>query len=482
MLDYDLASVQEARNLARIASEAQKWLDEISQQEADRLVYALVQAADVNAKRLARMAVEETGFGIYQDKVIKNQFASRNVWSSVKDVKTVGVIYEDRDKKIVEIAVPVGVIMGLVPSTNPTSTVIYKAIISLKSRNAIIFSPHPSAAKCTFAAAQVMQEAAVNAGAPGGVIGCLSKVTMEATESLMRDQNVSLILATGGSGMVKAAYSVGKPALGVGPGNVPAFIERSADIKQSVANILRGKCFDNGTICASEQAVVTEECIKEQVMDEFRAQGGYFLSQKEVKQVCGFLFDDRGGMNAASVGKSPEVIAQQAGIEIPAGTKVLIGEQEGVGVAYPLSREKLTTVLAFYTEKDWHAACTRCIELLNEGGIGHTLVIHSQNEDVIREFALKKPVFRILVNTPSSLGGIGYTTGLVPALTLGSGTWGGSATSDNVSPLNLINRKRLAYHLENSMEQVSSSHGQAVLSVSNHELETIIKRVISRLA
>lgn len=482
MFDYDLASIQEARNLARRAKEAQKWLETISQETADKIVLAMVTAAEANAERLARLAVDETQFGRYEDKIVKNRFAASGVYQYIKDMKTVGVIHEDQEKKVFEIASPVGVIMGIVPSTNPTSTVIYKSIISIKARNAIVFAPHPSAAECTYAAAQVMHDAAVSAGAPQGVIGCVNKVTMAATESLMHDDNIALILATGGPGMVKAAYSSGKPAMGVGPGNVPAFIERSADIQKAVANIIRGKCFDNGTICASEQAVVTEESIKQQVIAEFKAQGGYFLSEEETSLVSRHVMTAGGAMNPALVGRSPQVIAEKTGIKIPVGTKVLIAELQGVGRKYPLSHEKLTTVLGFYVEKDWEAACERCMELLNAGGLGHSLVIHSQNEDVIREFALKKPVYRVLVNTPSSLGGVGYTTGLAPSFTLGSGTVGGSSTPDNVSPLNLINRKRLAYHLERETHSASPGAQQSVNNLSELDIEGIVRKVLVSLS
>ncbi|MGB9803447.1 acetaldehyde dehydrogenase (acetylating) [Desulfofundulus sp.] len=484
IIDYDLSSIQEARDLARKARQAQKIFAEFSQEEVDRIVAAMAEAAAANAEWLARMAVDETKFGVFADKVTKNLFAARQVYEYIKDMKTAGIIREDRERKVVEIAVPVGVILGIVPSTNPTSTVIYKSLISLKSRNAIVFSPHPSAARCTYAAAQVMHEAAVKAGAPEGVIGCLSKVTLQATNELMKCNEVDLILATGGSAMVKAAYSSGKPAYGVGPGNVPAFIESSADIPHAVRCIIDSKTFDNGTICASEQAVVVEECIKDQVVEEFKRQGAYFMNEEETAKVARQLFTPR-GMNPAFVGRSAEVVAERAGIKVPPGTKVLIGEQAGVGKEYPLSHEKLTTVLGFYVEKDWHAACERCMALLEEEGIGHTLVIHSRNEEIIREFALKKPVFRILVNTPSALGGIGYTTGLAPSLTLGCGTWGGSSTSDNVTPLHLINIKRLAYGIKEYAGAGGCSRQPAVqnatATVSAAEIENIVRQVMARL-
>jgi len=482
MLDFDLSSIQEARDLARKAKEAQKIFADFSQEEVDRVVKAMVDAALANAEWLARMAVDETKFGVYEDKVTKNRFAAEGVYNYIKDMKTVGVIKEDKERRVIEIAAPVGVVMGIIPSTNPTSTTIYKSIISLKSRNAIVFSPHPSASRCIYAAAQILHKAAVEAGAPAGIIGCLSKNTMAATNELMKHDDIAVILATGGSAMVKAAYSSGKPAYGVGPGNVPCFIERTADIPYAVSCIMASKTFDNGTICASEQAIVVEECIKDKVVAELKAKGGYFMTPEETAKVAKFLLTAK-GMNAALVGKNAGFIAEKVGLTIPEGTKVLIGEQAGVGKDYPLSREKLTAVLAFYCEKDWHAACERCIQLLEYEGIGHTLAIHSNNDEIIREFALRKPVFRIVVNTPSTLGGIGYTTGLAPALTLGCGTWGGSSTSDNVTPLHLINIKRLAYPIReyDKVKVVRTVKEECAAQVSSEDIALIVQKVLAQL-
>lgn len=482
MIDFDLSSIQEARDLSRKAKEAQKAFAEFSQEEVDGIVGAMAEAAMANAEWLARMAVDETRFGVFEDKVAKNRFASQSLYEYIKDIKTVGVISRDPLQKVIEIAAPVGVVLGIVPSTNPTSTTIYKCLISLKARNGIVFTPHPSAGRCTFAAAQVMHKAAVSAGAPEGIIGCLSKNSMAATNELMRHQYISLILATGGSAMVKAAYSSGKPAYGVGPGNVPAFIERSADIPHAVKCIMDSKTFDNGTICASEQSVVVEECIKDKVVKEFKARGAYFMTREETQKVSASLFAGN-AMNAALVGKSAKFIAEKVGLDIPGGTRVLIGEQDGVGKEYPLSREKLTTVLGFYSENDWHQACQRCIQLLDYEGTGHSLVIHSRNEEVIMEFALKKPVFRILVNTPSALGAIGYTTGLAPALTLGCGTWGGSSTSDNITPLHLINRKRLSYGTKeyDGGSAASPVCGSAPGEITPEYIAGIVKQVLAQI-
>lgn len=484
--DYDLQSVQETRNLARQGKQAQAELAKFNCEQIDRIIRNMVKVAEENAVSLARMAVEETGFGKVEDKIFKNRFASTELYEFIKPMQTIGVIKDDKVKKTMEIAEPVGLLMGIVPSTNPTSTAIYKAIIAIKSRNGIVFSPHPSAVKCTLQAARLMNDAAVAAGAPANIIGCISKPSMEATNELMKCNEIALIIATGGSAMVKAAYSAGKPALGVGPGNVPAYIEKSANISKAVKNIIASKTFDNGTICASEQSVIVEECIREQVMEEFRRQGGYFMTPAETEQVAKKLFVRGSAMNAKMVGRSAEVIAGGAGITVPAGTKVLLGEQQGVGEGYPLSYEKLTTVLAFYTVRDWHQACELCIALLNNGGVGHSLSIHTENPEMAVKFA-EKPVFRILVNTSSSQGGVGASTGLSPAFTLGCGTWGGSATSDNVTPLHLINIKRIAYGIKDFTENTSASPLPCSAqrsnpgAISDDQIMTVVNEVISLL-
>ncbi|SHK09572.1 acetaldehyde dehydrogenase (acetylating) [Paramaledivibacter caminithermalis] len=446
--DKDLQSIQEVRILVKKAKKAQKEFANFSTQLIDEIVKQLSIAAMAEAENLGKLAVEETGFGIWQDKMTKNIVASQKLYEHIKDMKTIGIISEDKDRKIVEIGTPVGVIAALIPSTNPTSTVIYKTLIALKSGNAIIFSPHPSALKCILKTVKVLKEAAVRMGAPEGLISCISIPTMEGTNELMKHEDVSMILATGGTAMVKAAYSSGTPALGVGPGNVPAYIERSADVKKAVSKILASKTFDNGTVCASEQAIVTEKCISDYVKNELRKQGGYFLTGEEIDKVVRIMETPNGGMNPRIVGKSAKDIAAMAGITIPEGTKVLICEEKGVGKEYPFSKEKLTQLLAFYTVEDWTEGCELCYKLLENGGMGHTLAIHSNNEEVIRQFALKKPVSRLLVNTPSTQGAIGLSTGLTPALTLGCGAVGGSATSDNVGPEHLINIRRMAYEVD----------------------------------
>ncbi|WP_150843644.1 acetaldehyde dehydrogenase (acetylating) [Clostridium sp. UBA5988] len=444
--DKDLRSIQEARDLARLGKVAANKIADYTEEQIDKILRNMVRVAEENAVCLAQMAVEETGFGKVEDKTFKNHLAATILYESIKDMKTIDIIREDEVNKLIEIAEPVGLVMGIVPSTNPTSTAIFKAMISIKSRNAIVFSPHPSAAKCTIKAAQLMHDAAVEAGAPENVITCVTSPSIGATNELMKSKEVAIIIATGGPGMVKAAYSAGKPALGVGAGNSPAYIEKTANIEQAVRNIMASKTFDNGTICASEQSIICEECNEAAVIQEFKKHGGYFMTKEETDKVCKLLFKNGHAMNAKFVGRSPQVIASAAGIEIPQGTKVLIGRQNGVGEGNPLSFEKLTTVLGFYTVKDCYQACDLSIELL-QNGIGHTMSIHTENKDIVMKFA-KKPASRILVNTGGTQGGTGASTGLNPSFTLGCGTWGGSSVSENVTPEHLINIKRVAYGLK----------------------------------
>jgi acetaldehyde dehydrogenase (acetylating) len=480
LMDRDLVSIQETRNLIRQAKAAQKILAAMSQNEIDKIVRAIADAAYEQAERLGRLACEETGFGVPADKTVKNQFASKMIYESIKELKTVGVIREDSVNRICEIAVPMGVIAALIPSTNPTSTVIYKTLIAIKSGNAIVFSPHPGAKNCIAETVRVVTEAAVAAGCPKDAIGCLQTLTIQSTNELMRHDDTALILATGGGAMVKAAYSSGNPAIGVGPGNGPAFLERTADIPLAVKQIIDSKTFDNGVICASEQSIVTEECIEGAVIAELEKQGAYFLPEKDKQKVAAILMRPNGLMNPQCVGKSPQVIAELAGIAIPRGAKLLIGRETEVGENIPFSREKLCPVLAFYEASDWEAACERCIDILNHEGAGHTMVIHSNNEAVIKEFALKKPVNRLLVNTPGALGGIGATTNLTPALTLGCGTVGGSSTSDNIGPLHLINIRRVAYGMRELFELKGEAPQPGGGFLDSVLIEEIVKRVMAK--
>lgn len=493
-IDRDLQSIQEVRNLVAEAKTAQKKLAEYSQAQIDKIIFEIAKDCAAHATELAKMAVEETGFGVWQDKVLKNLLGSTITYNNCKDMKTVGIIREDDGSGIMEVGVPMGIVAALIPSTNPTSTTMYKSIISIKSGNAIVISPHPNAKNCILETVKIIKEAARRAGAPDGIVQCISLTTMEATNALLTNRDIGMILATGGEAMVRAAYSSGNPAIGVGPGNGPAYIEKTADIPTAVRHIMDSKTFDNGTICASEQSIITETCIKDKVVAELKKQGGYFLNSEESGKLSGFILRANGTMNPKIVGKSAKVIADMAGFAIPDGTRVLISEQTTVGKNNPFSREKLCPILAFYTENDWESACARSMEILFNEGVGHTMTIHSENKDVIREFALKKPISRLLVNTPASLGGVGATTNLAPALTLGCGAVGGSATSDNVGPLNLINIRRVAYGARElsdvrgtnpapSQQPVQQTAYKAQeQSFSKEQVEEITRMVIRRLS
>ena len=457
-MDRDLESIQEARRLLDTAQHAWHRFEDATEALVDRVLAAISEAGRDNARRLAEMAVEETGFGNVPDKIRKNRFCAENVYQAVRSVKTVGIVREDLENRVIEVASSVGVIAGIIPSTNPTSTTIFKALIALKGRNAIVFSPHPSAVKCITATAKVIADAAESAGAPAGVVSAMSTPTMEGTGELMKNPRTAVILATGGPGLVRAAYSAGKPAFGVGPGNVPAYVERSADVAQAVRDVLTGKCFDNGTLCSSEQSLIVDEVVRERALAELKEQGAYVCSPEEASRLEEVIQRPRGGLNTAIVGKSAAHIAGLANIEVPDGTRALVGMADGVGPGHPLSMEKLSPVLAFYTVRDWQEGCLKCIEILNYGGLGHTLGLHSTDDEVIREFALQKPAFRICVNTPAALGAVGYTTNLFPSMTLGCGAAGGNITSDNISPLHLINIKRVAFGVREVPDPVAPSH------------------------
>jgi acetaldehyde dehydrogenase (acetylating) len=443
--DRDLASIAEARALARRAKAAAPVLAELSQSQIDTIVDAMAAAATEHAEPLARLAHEETGFGVVGDKVLKNLFASEKIYKFIRPMKTVGVIGRLEDRKVIEIAEPFGVVAAIVPSTNPTSTAIYKILISMKARCPIVISPHPSATRCIVRVAEIMSAAARRAGAPEGAINWMTTVTLEGTQELMKARETAVILATGGMGLVRAAYSAGKPAYGVGPGNAPAYIEATADVVKAVRDIVTGKTFDNGLLCSSENSVVCDAPLVEEVKRQFIANGGYFLSSSEIDVLGRLLVTPQRLPNPKLVGRPADYIAEQAGIKVPPGTQVLIAELAGVGRDFPLSIEKLCPVLSFYIVKDWREGCERCKQILRYGGMGHTMSIHSRNDDIILQFGLKKPAFRIVVNSPTTLGSIGLTTGLDPSMTLGCGGYGGNITSDNISPRHLLNIKRLAY-------------------------------------
>ena len=447
-MDRDLASVQEARDLVRRADEAQRAFARATQDQTDRVVQAMARAASGEAERLARMAVDETGMGRYEDKVLKNRFASDDVLRYILPLKTVGVIRDLPEIGVKELAVPMGVVAALIPTTNPTSTAIYKTLISVKGRNAIVMSPHPRAVKCICEAARIMAEAGERAGAPRDLVLAMTAPTLEGTHELMSARHTAVILATGGSDMVRAAYSSGKPAFGVGPGNVPAIIERTADVAKAAADIVAGKSFDCGVLCSAENSVICDAPVDAEARRELERQGAIFVLGDDRVELQRVMQDSRtGGISHAIVGLPAAEIAARAGLTVPEETRALVVECRDVGKDEFFSREKLSPVLAYYVEDGWEKCCERSIELLRYGGVGHTLVIHSRDERVIMRFFEEKPAFRILVNTMAAMGATGYTTGLAPAMTLGPGTLGGSATSDNISALHLINIKRLAYEI-----------------------------------
>src|SRR5437588_1160859 len=442
-VDKDLVSVQQALDLVEAANRAQVELARFDQGKIDRICEAMAKAALRESARLGALAVEETGFGIPADKQEKNRFAAEDVWNYFKNLRTVGVVSESKD--VVEIASPRGVVAGIIPSTNPTSTAIFKILIAIKSRNAIVLSPHPSAARSINETAKNMREAGVKEGLPADAIGCMTTATIEGTESLMKHKQTAVILATGGIGLVRAAYSSGKPAFGVGPGNVPVFIERSAVVPKAVQDILTGKCFDNGTICASEQAIVVDAPIEMAVREQFKLQGGYFISQSEADQLARIVATPQRSLNSAIVGKSVEVIANLAGISVPPGTRCIMADVGGVGREFPLSMEKLSPILAFYVEDGIERGAARCNQVLHYGGMGHTAGVHTRSREAAVRYGSEMPASRITVNTPTTHGAIGFSTALPPSMTLGCGSWGGNVTSDNVSPLHLMDIKRVAF-------------------------------------
>ena len=431
-------------DLVERAKKASEEYMKLSQEDVDRIVKAMSMAGEEHHMELAKFAVEETDRGIYEDKITKNMFATEYIYHSIKYDKTVGVVSQNEEEGYEEIAEPVGIIAGVTPVTNPTSTVMFKSLISAKTRNVIIFGFHPSAQKCSTRAAEIVRDAAVAAGAPKDCILWIEKPSITATNMLMNHPDVNLILATGGTGMVKAAYSCGKPALGVGPGNVPCYIEKSAKLKTSVNDLVMSKSFDNGMICASEQSVIVDKEIHEEFEKLMKEAGCYFLNADETKKLREKMFDED-KLNSFVVGKSPYFIAKMANIEVPKETKVLVLKENGVGIEYPFSKEKLSPVLAYYVVKDSKEGIDLAEKLIEFGGMGHSAVIHSEDENVIQEFSKKVKVGRIIVNSPSTHGAIGdiYNTNM-PSLTLGCGTFGGNSTTSNVSSVNLINIKRVA--------------------------------------
>ncbi len=439
----DLVSQQEARDAVETAHLAWTAVAGFDQSKIDRICEAMAKAALAEAARLGAMAHDETGFGIADDKREKNRFAAEDVWNYFKNLKTVGVVRDHGS--VVEIASPRGVVAAIIPSTNPTSTAIFKIIISIKSRNTIVLSPHPSAARSIAETARVMKEAGVKEGLPPDAIQCLTTSALEGTETLMKHKRTAVILATGGIGLVRAAYSSGKPAFGVGPGNVPCFIERTANVEKAVSDILTGTCFDNGTICASEQSVVCDAPIVSLVREQFKRQGGHFLNDTEAEKVGKILLTDQRTLNPKIVGKSAQFIANLAGISIPAGTRCLLADCSGVGRDFPWSIEKLSPTLAFFVADGIEAGADRCEEILQFGGMGHTAGMHTGSREAAIRYGQQMPASRVIINSPTTHGAIGFSTDLSPSMTLGCGSWGGNVTSDNVSPIHLMDIKRVAF-------------------------------------
>lgn len=489
--DADLLSVQQARDLCTNAKAAMKQFQFASQEEVDRICEAMVEAALAEAGRLGQMAHDETGFGYPLHKKLKNEFAARNVWESIKDVPTCGVLRRDEERKVVEIGWPVGVVIALTPSTNPTSTAIFKILIGVKARNAVVVAPHPSAATCTAEAVRIMVEAGERAGMPPGLVSCLTDITLEGTNTLMDHHATAMILATGGPGMVKAAHSRGKPALGVGPGNVPAYVDRSAHIVKAAQMIVESKSFDCSTICATEQAVIADAPIADRLKSEMQARGAHWLTKEEADTLAARMFRPNGMMVADLVGRTPQYIGEKVGIPVPADARILVADLAGIGPAHPLSREKLTTVLGWMVADGWRDGCARAIEMLTFGGDGHTVVIHSRDEESILAFGIEKPAFRVLVNTWGSLGAVGCTTGLAPSLTLAPGGIGGAVVSDNITVHHVLNTKRVAYSLHDAPAVArahgggepdsSASVGRAGTAATSGDSADVIERIVAKV-
>lgn len=478
--DNDLKSIEQARTLAERAYEAQKVLGAFAQEKTDEIVGAMARVAQEDSYRLGEMAHLETGYGSAADKATKNRFSAEQIYNFIKPMRTVGVVRQT--ESIIEVASPRGVVAAIIPSTNPTSTAIFKILISIKARNAVVLSPHPSAINCINETARVMREAGEAAGLPAGAIGCMTLATIEGTQELMKHKRTAVILATGGIGLVRAAYSSGKPAFGVGPGNVPAMIERSANITKAVRDILTGKCFDNGTICSSEQAIVVEKSVDSQARERFRAEGAYFLNKEQQDALTKVVATSTNTLNPKVVGKSPKVIAEMAGITIPEGTRVMICELSGVGRDYPLSMEKLSPILAYYVVENLEEGCERCAQILRYGGMGHTASIHTQSRDAAREYGIRMPASRVVVNSPSTHGAIGFTTDLEPSMTLGCGSWGGNVTSDNISPRHLVDIKRIAFEtrpINQAVEPAVRFAAQPAETIGRAEIAALVDRFLA---
>lgn len=444
-MDKDLASIRNARELLRRAHEAQRAFANVSQEQVDRIVDAIARAATDHAKELAQLAVEESGLGRVDSKTQKNLFVAERLHQSYRNLRTCGILREDLSRGVIEVGTPMGIVAGIIPITNPTSTAIFKILISVKGRNAIVLSPHPSGVRCIQRSAEVCRRAAVQAGAPEDLILCMNAPTLEGTQELMKHELTSVIVATGGPGVVQAAYSSGKPAFGVGPGNPPSFVHHTADLEHAARCLVTSQGFDWGTICSSEQSIVVERSVASGLKAALLAERAHFCDPRETKLLQNLVQRSDGRLNTKIVGKAPQVIAEAAGFRVADDATLLIAPEEGVGPDYPLSREKLAPILAWYECDEWKSGCDLCIELIRYYGSGHTMGMHCRDTAVIRAFALEKPVARVIINGPTTQGSVGFSTELDPSMTLGCGTMGGNITTDNIGPRHLINVKRVAY-------------------------------------
>ncbi|MCY4187343.1 MAG: aldehyde dehydrogenase family protein [Bryobacterales bacterium] len=458
--DRDLRSVQEVRTKVEAAYKAFQAFEGFGQEQVDAIVAAMAQAARADSERLARMAVEETGYGNVRDKIAKNLLNSDLLYQKISPLKTIGVLGERPEEGITELAVPVGVVAAVLPTTNPTSTAFFKCLIAVKAGNAIVLSPHPRARKCTCEAAHVLARAAEAAGAPPGLIQCVNEATIAGTNEMMRHKRVGLILSTGGAGIVKAAYSSGKPALGVGAGNVPVLLDESADVESAVASVVDGKSFDFGTVCSSEQTLVAHRSQREKIWAALQASGAHRCSDAQSQMLAKRLFTESFRIHPDCVGQSPHEIARMSGFEVPQTARILAVEIHGVGREHPLSAEKLSPVLSVYFVDSFNEAVDACVAILNFGGRGHTCVIYSKNEDNIREYGRRAPAFRVLVNTSSPQGSTGITTGVQPSMTLGCGAIAGNSTGDNVGPTHLFHVKRIARYVRSPQEAFVSEEAK----------------------
>lgn len=492
IIDNDLLSIQEARILVENAYEAQKKLATFPQEKLDEIVERMAEEVEKHLKELAKMSNEETEYGKWEDKYIKNRFVCKYLKNRLKGMNCVGVINKDQENNTMDVGVPMGVIIAFCPATSPVSTTIYKALIAIKSGNAIIFSPHPRAKNTILKVVDILIRAAEGVGLPEGALAYLHTVMKSGSLELMNHKSASLIMNTGVPEMLDEAYKSGKPVIYGGNGNGPAFIERTADIEQAVKDIIVSKNFDYGVVSAAEQSIVVDSCIASEVKNELQKNGGYFMTEEEAERLGKIFFYKDGSLDLEMVGKSPQFLAKKAGFTVPEDVRVLISKQKFVSQSNPYSREKLCPVLAFYIEDDWMHACEKCIELLLSERHGHTLVIHSKDEEVIHQFALKKPVGRVLVNTSGTFGSMGATTNLFPSMTLGSGSAGQGMTSDNVSPMNLIYVRKIGYGVRKVDEivntvEVKENSSYAVLNNNSNEsdnfklLESVLKKILYEL-